>query len=475
LRTGIALAIAIVAFALPSAGSAAPPTNDAFASATQLASLPFSASVDVSEATLEGGEPAGACWPLAGSAWYEIQPSEDMVIRIGTTAIFDRTFNVYRQSGVGFGGLAFVACGYSWSQTTAKLTGGETYFVQAGRTPWTSGGLLGLDIAIVPPPPNDDFADSRAVGTLPYVDSVEMSAATVEPGEPTTPPGLSGPFVGTAWYAFVAPESGSMLVSELGCCASMGIGVYTGGSVESLVAVPLTRAFGRHIFTAAAGETYMIQLGHRGLSSSGSLGIRVEKTPLPSATLFWNPFDPSSFDTVGFFGSAFDPAAIGISSWEWDFGDGTNSSGQSTSHRYSVDGDYEVILTVATPDGRSASSTRTVSVRTHDVGIVKLQVPQAAAVGQTRSISVSVVSDRYGEMVTVQLYRSVPGGFAPVGSLTQSIQLRKRATPFAFSYTFTADDAALGKVTFKAVATIVGVRDALPADNEVVSLPTKVG
>jgi len=47
-------------------------------------------------------------------------------------------------------------------------------------------------------------------------------------------------------------------------------------------------------------------------------------------------------------------------------------------------------------------------------------------------------------------------------------------TEFAFSYTFTADDARVGKVTFKAVANILGARDALPADNEAIAAPTKV-
>jgi len=44
----------------------------------------------------------------------------------------------------------------------------------------------------------------------------------------------------------------------------------------------------------------------------------------------------------------------------------------------------------------------------------------------------------------------------------------------SFNYTFTQDDQALGKVTFKAIATIVSARDSLLADNEAISLPTKV-
>jgi hypothetical protein len=79
--------------------------------------------------------------------------------------------------------------------------------------------------------------------------------------------------------------------------------------------------------------------------------------------------------------------------------------------------------------------------------------------------------------VQVQLLKSVPGGFELVGTLIQSLSPRAKnqTTPYSFNYTFTPDDGSVGKVTFKAVATIVGARDALPADNEAIATPTKVG
>ena len=63
-----------------------------------------------------------------------------------------------------------------------------------------------------------------------------------------------------------------------------------------------------------------------------------------------------------------------------------------------------------------------------------------------------------------------------VGSLTQVVPVRasNRTTDFSFSYTFADADAQIGKVTFKAVANLLGARDALPADNQAVALPTKV-
>jgi hypothetical protein len=162
--------------------------------------------VDVAEATLESGEQSSWCWPLGGSAWYKLQPSEDTVVRIGTSAspFFDRTVNVYHQTGFDLPGLSFMGCGYSWSQTTVRLTGGETYYVQAGNVSWQPGGLLSLVFEVVPPPANDDFAEALPVGSLPYFDAQSSLAATRETGEPVGSCGQST--TNSHWYAFTAPS-----------------------------------------------------------------------------------------------------------------------------------------------------------------------------------------------------------------------------------------------------------------------------
>jgi hypothetical protein len=118
-----------------------------------------------------------------------------------------------------------------------------------------------------------------------------------------------------------------------------------------------------------------------------------------------------------------------------------------------------------------------VQVRTHDVAITKINAPQSASVKQTRTITVSVNSKNYAETVQVDLYKSVPGGFEFVGSITLAVPAysTNRTTAFNFNYTFTSSDASIGKVTFKAVATIVNARDSYPSDNEAISSPpTKV-
>ena len=80
-------------------------------------------------------------------------------------------------------------------------------------------------------------------------------------------------------------------------------------------------------------------------------------------------------------------------------------------------------------------------------------------------------------MIQVALMRSIAGGdFEQVGQVTQNVPARVggRTPTFSISYTFAPEDATLGKVTFQAIATILGARDAHAADNTVSALATKV-
>jgi PKD repeat protein len=228
-------------------------------------------------------------------------------------------------------------------------------------------------------------------------------------------------------------------------------------------------------FRAEAGTTYYFLVG--GLfGQGGPVEFRLEVAPPPVASFGFYPSDPSRFDVIQFFDGSFDPGGLGIASQAWHFGDGGSATGCCPTHTYATDGSYVIQLTVTTPDGRSASTSQTLFVRTHDVAIIKFSTPNAASSRQTRQITVGLNSRRYPEIVEVQLLKSVPGGYQLVGSLTQSVPVRasNRTTDFSFSYTFSDADAQIGKVTFKAVANLLGARDALPADNEAIAPPTKV-
>jgi hypothetical protein len=77
----------------------------------------------------------------------------------------------------------------------------------------------------------------------------------------------------------------------------------------------------------------------------------------------------------------------------------------------------------------------------------------------------------------VQLLKGLAeGGWRQAGVLTQDVPVHGggRTTDFGFDYTFTREDAELGEVSFRALATILGARDAARADNSFISLATKV-
>jgi len=115
-------------------------------------------------------------------------------------------------------------------------------------------------------------------------------------------------------------------------------------------------------------------------------------------------------------------------------------------------------------------------VRTHDVTILSLVAPAKGQVSKQGVITVGIGNTRYPDMVQVDLYKVTQQGDQLVGTSTQSVAVMKlkKAVPFSFNYVFTSGDLALGKVPFKAVATIQGARDALGSDNVATSTPTLV-
>ena len=325
-----------------------------------------------------------------------------------------------------------------------------------------------------PPAPNDDFADANPVPDLPYSETTTTNGATRETDEPFGT--CLSSTDETLWWAFTPSETQTVSVSARGDMVFYAA-VYTGSSLSNLSQVACG-SFDLASFLAEAGQTYFIQVGSAYLDS-GTLQFQIDVAPPPVARFFIEPSDPSKFETVGFYGwDSSDPANVGIETYFWDFGDGTTiETDCCLEHLYGADGDYTVQLTVTTFDGRSASTSKIISIETHDVAITKFSVPKSASAGQTRTITVGVNSRRFPEQVQVNLFRSLPGGGSTqVGSLVQSVPVRNanRTTSFSFSYTFTSEDRSVGKVTFRATATILNDRDALPADNEAISAPTKV-
>lgn len=473
--TGLALAASLVA---PSATAlAAAPSNDNFASATTVSPFPFTDSVDVTQATLEAGEPT-PCAPSSHTVWYSFTPSSDGAVTVdpfGST-FFDTILGAYSASSPSFAGLTILGCQAFGSALVFTVHAGTTYYVQASDY-FTGGGTLNVSFTFTPPPPNDNFANATAFATVPYSDTTNFLGATSEPNEPSCGYGLPG---GTDWYAFTPLSAGSVTASASGSNFSTFIAAYTGGpDFASLTQLGCHQSSVLTI-QVSPGTTYYFQAASA-VSGGATFGMTFQlvMTPPPVADFGWSPTNPSSFDTVNFFDGSSDPGQVGFDPAHWQFGDGTSAVGTVVQHRYSKDGDYIVTLTATTTDGRTATGSHLVSVRTHDIAITKFTVPTSARSGQTRQITVGISDHHYPEPVIVQVFKSSPTGYQIIGEIGRTVRVSggNRTDDFVFNYTFTADDAAIGKVTFRAIAgiNVSGIADALPADNEAISAPTKVG
>ena len=449
-----------------------PPQNDNFYNATQL-QVPANTWIDSSNASLEMQEPIPSC--ARGQGF-------DKTIWLTHTSAQKGFLNGYFEGGYYSPSILAIYSGSSLENLNEEFCGenyvsfslltkpGTTYYFQIGGL--TGFGVQGgLNINFYPSPSNDDFAQAEGITGLPYKPYLENSFAALEAGEPS--PNCVYDVGRTVWYAYTPEESGSVTFWASDFYYGF-VAVYTGGKLSSLVQVSCARYNAMDTIYLEAGKTYFFQAGSS--YYGGWFGFHLITTPPPFAGFDSSPLDPSTFDTIQPNSSSYDPVKEGLSSFAWDFGDGTMSSDENPLHRYTKDGDYTVHLGVTTPDDRYGETSQVLQVRTHNVAIYRFLTPASADAEQKRQITVYLLNQRYRENVRVELYKSTPSGFIKVGEVELNVPVRQavRTTPVNFYYTFTKADAAVGKVTFKVGVTLLEARDIMPLDNEVISSPTKV-
>jgi hypothetical protein len=341
-----------------------------------------------------------------------------------------------------------------------------------------SSGLF--DSPLPEPPVNDSFVKAIDVSGIPFIHNTTTEGATLQ-DEPL--PGCAYDPTGSIWYAFTPSESGSVMAQTQGTWFDTYLGIYTGASLHNLTEIGSRCGYweNRLAFQASAGETYYIQVGGM-WGQAGPLEFSLVSTPPPEVYLYYYPYPPSIYSTVQFYVDCWDPAYIGCDTdtYEWDLGDGTTAEGCCPTHNYAADGDYTVELVATTYDGRTGSTSQIVQVQTHDVAITEFHTPNRAEVGETHRIVVGLSNrEPYNEEVYLQLYKSVPGEYwswEEIGYAYGQVPAHKanRTVDFEFAYTFTEEDATAKTVSFRAVANMWSWPDALPGDNEAISLPTLI-
>ncbi|MCP2241845.1 PKD domain-containing protein [Lentzea aerocolonigenes] len=466
----IAAAVALTAALAPGVAHAAPPSNDDFANATTIGALPFSSTVDTREATRDSGEPSH-CWWSTSSVWYRYTAAADGFVRMTTDRPDEQKPAISAYTGE-LGALTWTpgACQFphGGGSNTFAVKAGTTYHFLVQDT--YNAGPVTFGLETVPRAANDDFASAADV---PFDTDVAANPgpASMEAGE--TRPKCERSSTRSLWFRYTADRAGFAAAKVTQRSSGATVAVYRGTAVNALTEVDCRNSsHDPAVFTTTPGEVFYIRVADDDHGAT-PLTLRVSEAPqLKPYLVYLLPEQPGVFDEVRFGIEPGDPAGRYIAGGEIRFGDGTSAQIPATqgaahiTHRYAADGDYEVTLTARTADGRSGTSTLPVKVETHDVTVSNVVAPATAKVGETGDVQVSVTNTRYAEDVVVELLRRRWDGYHDVVGTVRGHVAKDGTLTVPFTYTYSEDDAKLGKATLKARVRLDGREDNNPADNE---------
>jgi PKD repeat protein len=100
--------------------------------------------------------------------------------------------------------------------------------------------------------------------------------------------------------------------------------------------------------------------------------------------------------------AVFNGVALGSQAqYQWSFGDGTVSAGQTTTKTYTIAGTYTVSVTATLPTGQTGTASTTVQISGAQTGTLQVSAggPYSAAVGQPVTLTASVVNLPPGAVV----------------------------------------------------------------------------
>ena len=297
--TGLGLVAAT--FAGSSAATSAP-VNDNFDAAIALTGESWSASIDNTGASIEGGEAtgSGATSTRGSSVWLQWTPEAAQSV----TIITDKGFGVGVFTGDSVASATEVAFGAT--QVSLDAVAGESYAIQVSSLGEAPNGAATVTLAsaentttskkvapqpqqlptLAAAPVNDSFANAQKVSGAGVYALLSLLDATTEPGEQTTIAGGLRLY-NTVWLRWTAPANGSATFDTLESpsSADTALALYTGTSFKNDKRIAVnddTNSDFRASLSSIKvkkGVTYRIQVGISGFgapaTTPGNVDLRI--------------------------------------------------------------------------------------------------------------------------------------------------------------------------------------------------------
>lgn len=287
----IAVALLVASAIAPmSVVAAGAPPNDDWSTATVITALPFTASVDTTDAT-ENGDTFNYCGGGSKTVWFRVELATNARVDVSTAdSNYDTVIDTYEWIDPP-GAFAPRGCDDNsgpngTSQLVTDVAAGQVIGIMVSSPAGQSGGQLTFTMSTVPPPANDDIDAATSVTAVPFSDAIDAGTATTAADDPSSTCGGQGPSV---WYDFTPAQAGRYQVSTEGSGYDTLLTVYTGSrSALGEVAcndnyMPIGSYQARLRFDVSAGMTYHIAVTWGGglYPPAGTLQFGVTQAPPP--------------------------------------------------------------------------------------------------------------------------------------------------------------------------------------------------
>jgi hypothetical protein len=210
--------------------------SDFIESAATIVSLPYSSSQPIAAMTRSDTDPNTNCSStFTNTIWYKYTPSVDQRVLFDAINSSTSAFPVLAI----FSGTpeSLVREGCSAQAETkgvdVPLSAGQTYYIMEatfGNYAQTSGQLT-LNVQVVPPVANDEFANAASVNAFPFSYQQNIYAATKSATDPLISCGgyaSNHRYSNSVWFHYTASANQTVAISAQGSEISTVIAVYTG-------------------------------------------------------------------------------------------------------------------------------------------------------------------------------------------------------------------------------------------------------